>query len=1359
MKRLNNSFSYRFFLIYVMILTYTTTFANTFLVEVQNAVYPTASEEQKCITIDKNGLIWIGSDDGLKSYDGYRFQHFRNNADSPNLLPNNTVLSLTEGPEDQLWIGTKNGLAKMDKKTMRITHIDLAPKQTNKTVYPLFTAQNGDIWMGYGNILFKYSQKDKKFYTFNKSNATIQTYDGKRHPMPHLDIQSITEDSKGRIYIGTWAGGIYQISSKTNVLYKYNSWDDNIHVHALKFDRKGHLWVGTWGAGIYCLTHPENLQKPEIISFSNNRQEFIINYRLIEDPVSQTIWACTRDGISIIDENNLAAGVTHYKEIGVYKKYNVQSTMDLATDGKGNIWALTLNKGLLHLYTQPSIFSLYTITTQGLTINSINSISTADGKHFWMSLAPAGIAYYDLTSQKIHYNYQIESLKDIPNNPIETHVNAILQPNKHEVWLASQGYGIIIVKDGKGKLWDSNNCAFIKSNVVNALKLSTKGIIFVGENRYLNYILPSQKVVNLPIDGNIVAIHEDQLHQIWLATEDKGIILLKGNFENVHSLHYKYYNAKNKKLPVDDIINCIEDSKHRIWAISKSGGLFKYNQEKDIFTCISKQLPGGTDRILSIMQDCQGHIWLTTDNTLICLNIDSKDKIQYSVFTHEDGLGDILFQPRSCFQFNNMLYWGSGKNLILVDDNQTKSLTFHQSPYTLMVTDLLINDKSFYTLDSILQGKISQVSPAYMKSITIPACIHKFAIELALLSYKNVDQSTYAYHLEGYDKEWHYINANIRQVTFENLPSGTYYLQLKAADSHGHWSCLPYKIRIQILPPWYASWWAKLIYAFFLALALYMTVLWYRARIRTQNRIQMAEMFTNITHELLTPLAVISAAADAIKLGYPASSSQTDIIHGNISRLTRMLRQILEVRKAQSGKLKLKVSHEDIGLFCQNTCFDLQPMFTQKGIVFEKEITCINTMAWFDTDKLEKILYNLLNNAVKYNIPHGKVKIFVGIVDDHVCIRIADTGIGMSPQKLKHLYHRFLDGDYRQMKTLGTGLGLSLVHDLVVLHHGKIDCRSEEGKGTTFTIHLPITKNHYADEEIADTLQKNKHEEALSAIAGNLMELKQETDSLMPPTEPTQQSEYTILLVEDNHELLCLMRNLLSTRYQIKTASNGENAQKIIEKYPLDVVVTDVMMPVMDGIALTQWIKESKDYCQLPVIMLTAKTQDNDRNDGYRVGADDYITKPFNLSDLQLRIDNIISNRERIRLKFQQQTDFKVEEQHYSSPDEVFLQTVIDKILVNIKDCDYGREELAADLCISSSTLYNKLRALTGQNITGFISSIRMKEACKILKQQPSIRINELYYLVGFNTPRYFSQCFKKEFGMTVREYMEKNLN
>ena len=1329
--------------------------------EVRNAVYPATSEEQKCMLIDKQGLIWIGSDNGIKTYDGYLFKTYCNHSKSPRVLPSNNIRCMAEDHDDGIWIGTEGGLARMDKTTQRFTIYQLPVKTAGKSVFPLFTASNGDVWMGYDNLLVRYTRKNKKFKFYHQGNTQVIDANGKKHSLDFSDIQSFAEDRQGTIYLGTWQHGIYRIGRQGRTLYQLRlPKGKNIAAHTMLIDRKGRLWIGTWGEGVCCLNTPSNTTNPGYTDYSKHSPEFSINYHLIEDPTSKTIWTCTRDGIGFIQENHLNEGFTYLKNIGIRKEYPVQSTMDLATDGKGSLWALTLNQGLLHLSTQPSIFQMHDIDTDRLTINGINSISTNDGTHLWMALAPAGIALYNKDTKKALYNQEIPGLQGIPYNIINTHANSIMQKGANETWIAIHGYGIIHIKNGKAILWNNKNCKFVKSNYVKSLLTSKRGITFVGENGWLNYILPSGEIINKKLDASVSNIQEDHLGRIWVSTEDKGIICIHGDFYHPSKLKLTNYNLANQRLDIPDVTNCIEDAHHHILAISKSGGLYRYNLEKDKFDCISNLFPGKLDRAFSIVKDPAGHIWITTDDALTMLYISKKGNLLYNNYTSEDGLGSMFFQANSCFQFGNQIYLGSGKELVCVNATLAQAPQSSKSPYNIIVTDLLLNDKRLATIDSTQRKRICEQSPSYMRRIVLPPSIYKFGVEFAMLSYSNPKQCKYAYLLEGYNDKWQTVSASYRQATFENLPSGTYHLHLKAADSRGRWSKLPYSIEIKILPPWYASWWAYIIYIGIAILAIHISIRWYRARIRTKNRLQMANVFTNITHELLTPLSIISAAADSIQQGIPSAAQETGIIHSNIDRLSRMLRQILEVRKSQAGKLKLQVSKGNLRDFCQQTINDIMPMFVQKNIQLDSYIDIQESEIeeWFDEDKLEKILYNLLSNAAKYTPMGGKAKLSVRTQDDQACISVSDTGIGMSANKLRHLYQRFLDGDYRQMQTVGTGLGLSLVKDLVKLHHGTIKCKSKKGKGTTFTLHIPINKNCYEPSEITQTKKMTRHEEAVQAIAGThsiLPRWDEEKSKKIQNDQVESDEEYTILLVEDNMELLALMSRLLGTRYHIKTASNGEKAQRIIQKAPLDIVVTDVMMPVLDGIELTYWIKNSKEYAQLPVIMLTAKTKGDDRNEGYRVGADDYITKPFNIADLQVRIDNIIANRKRIKERFQMQTEYKVEEQHYSNPDEIFLKNAIRMVLSHITESDYGREDLAADLCVSGSTLYNKLRAITGTNISSFINSIRMKEACKILKQTPDIRIAVLAVKVGFATPRYFSQCFKKEFGMTVREYAD----
>lgn len=1322
-------------------------------IRVLNAIYPSASIEQKCMLIDKQGLVWLGTNSGVKSYDGYRFNTYRSDAQSPNILPNNQVLSMAEDNNNCLWIGTRNGLVCMDKKLGNFTTYHLKGNN-QREIYTLFTSKDGNVWIGTDEGVTIVNSTTHSFHQLSGKNVKVVEPNGRRHPLGSINVKAFVEDKDGSIYIGTWNDGYYLFDRKRHLMYKFaltngNSGSQN-GAFNLMLDPKGRLWISTWGNGIKVATNPRNQKNPGVVDLYDGRKETSINYKLLYDPVTNSVWTCSRYGVGIADCNDISRGFTYYNIIGNFEKYNIENTTDICTDKCGNIWVQCINNGLYHINTKASLFSLIPIIPNNSLSDRLKTVYSADGNNFWLSLAPCGLATYSRQTGHVAMNTAIPALANMPYDVLNTHFSSIVNRNNGELWMASNGHGIIVVKNGRAELHNSGNSQYVKDNFVKALMCTRKGVMFVGERHHLSYLLPSGQSHTICGDVDVVGISEDHKGNVWVATENKGIIRISGNLANPQKLKYTYFCPQNRNYSVNDAIYCKEDSRHRLWAISNSGGLFLLENEK--FNNFNDELHWDVERVFSIIEDNLGRLWLTTDNALVCLTYNGKGKAQYATYTNENGLGKVAFMSSSCLKQGDDVYFGSGRNLIAFNTRQVNGK--EMSPVkSIIVTDIIIDDKRYSELDSVMRRKLGKYTPQYMHKITIPASVNKFSVEFALLSYVNTLECKYAYKLEGYDEDWHYVDADLRQATFENIPSGSYKLRIKAADSFGRWIEMPYEISVRVQPAWYASWGACILYVLMLIGLVYLSILWYRERLRTKNRLQMQVIFTNITHELLTPLTVISASADSIGHDHPDMKTHVSLIHNNINRLTRMLRQILEVRKAQAGKLKLQIGEGYLGDFSKETCMSLVPIFSQKELTFNHDISCMGKKAWFDSDKVEKILYNLLSNAVKYSKPGGEVLVGVAISDDVAEIKVSDTGIGMSKDKLKHLYNRFLDGDYRQMSVMGTGIGLSLVNDLVKLHHGKIVCHSVEGEGTTFTITFPVNKDSYSEDEIL----KNPVMPVISARFSEPMD-ESALETATEKEENKSEKDYTVLVVEDNTELLTLMKNILSGHFNVKTAVNGEKAQRIIEKTALDVVVTDVMMPVMNGIELTKWIKSNDDYSQLPVIMLTAKTSDEDRNEGYKVGADEYITKPFNLSELLVRINNIIGNRERVRKKFETQTEYKVDEQHYSNPDKVFLESVISKIKEHITDSDYGREELAADLFISSSSLYNKLRAITGQNITSFITSIRLKEACRILRSEPTIRISELSYRVGFSTPRYFSQCFKKEFGMLVREYVEKNI-
>lgn len=525
-----------------------------------------------------------------------------------------------------------------------------------------------------------------------------------------------------------------------------------------------------------------------------------------------------------------------------------------------------------------------------------------------------------------------------------------------------------------------------------------------------------------------------------------------------------------------------------------------------------------------------------------------------------------------------------------------------------------------------------------------------------------------------------------------------------------------------------------------------------------RRRLQMSAIFTNITHELLTPLSVISASIDKLRDTEPEYTHEYDLMQFNIQRMVRLLQQILETSKSESGQLRLLVSQGDVMRYVRETAECLEPLILKKDMEFTINCQPESMMGWIDTDKLDKIIYNLLSNAAKYGREGGHVSIDAVTNDTYneIIIKVSDDGEGIPQKQMKYLFKRFHDGDYRHHQTIGTGLGLSLTRDLVYLNRGTIDCKSEVGKGTVFTVKLPIYKDAFAPDQIDE---KNKIDFNIpkNAIV--------DFNTIIPdvnyePEDTTEEDGYKLLVVEDNLELLMLMQQLLKTTYRVYIARNGKEAMKVIKEKELDLIISDVMMPEMDGLELTRTIKGDPNFSHLPIILLTAKTQEQDVKEALQYGADEYLRKPFRLGDLKLRIDNIIENRKRMQTELSQMTEEEVVKTiaKTPSPDEIFVNQALELVHAHIDDESYDRDALAADMGASASTLYNKLRSITGMHVSAFIRDIRMKEAKRLAMANPNLRVSDLAYSVGFHDPRYFATCFKKQFGTQPKEFLESLL-
>ena len=530
---------------------------------------------------------------------------------------------------------------------------------------------------------------------------------------------------------------------------------------------------------------------------------------------------------------------------------------------------------------------------------------------------------------------------------------------------------------------------------------------------------------------------------------------------------------------------------------------------------------------------------------------------------------------------------------------------------------------------------------------------------------------------------------------------------------------------------------------------------WLYARsTRIRNQLQMNFIFNNITHELLTPLTIISASVEKLREEHPDSRHDLELMDLNIQRSVRLLQQILETSKIQAGGLKILVSQGDVMEYIKETARSLEPLMVRKHLTFTINCKPESMMGWLDTDKMDKIIFNLLSNSAKYTPEGGSVTLNVAtnLRFDHIKIQVIDTGVGIPKDKMKHLFTRFYDGDYRSNLTFGTGLGLALTRDLIYKMGGHITCESEEGQGTTFTLEIPINKEAFDPTQIDE-----QHQLQIPNLENSIADLPQ-AESMTEEAMPTADTNASrVLIVEDNIELLRLMKRLLQPRYHVLTASDGREALQLLQTNKLDIVVSDVMMPEMDGYELTDHIKHNEIYSHLPIILVTAKTTEDDQHKALLTGADGFITKPFKIRDLQLRIDNLIANRQRILTE----TPALPEEpaDTMNADDRAFLDRAAQCVYKNLSDTDYDREAFARDMGTSVSTLYNKLRELTGKSMANFVRDIRIQEACKIAKNERNTRVSDIAYRVGFRDAKYFATAFKRITGKQPKEYFAELRN
>ena len=800
---------------------------------------------------------------------------------------------------------------------------------------------------------------------------------------------------------------------------------------------------------------------------------------------------------------------------------------------------------------------------------------------------------------------------------------------------------------------------------------------------------------------------------------------------------------------------CIDDN-GLMWMGSQDGDVFTYDPRTKKVENLSNMFDMLKEGIFNIITDQLGHIWISTNKRVIEYDPKNGGIMDYSTM---DDVMVNSFMPNSYLKTRSgKILYGGNKGISVFTPYE--HLSDNPRRIRTMVADVKIDGVS-----SLLE-KDNQRFNLRSQTISFDAGDKNIEIDFSSLNYAFPDKIKYAYKMEGVDDDWVYVRGDRQFAFYNQLPKGKRTFYLKTTDTNGLWSNYIAEIQVSKEPAFYETWWAYMFYVVLVILSLYLFYRRMKRRLQLRHELKIAQIdrekseelvqtklryFTNISHDLLTPLTIITCLIDDAEMTNGSRISQLSMIRSNVNKLRRLLQQILDFRKVESGNMKLSVSKSDIVSFIDDVCkVNFAPLIRKKSQTFTFSTEDKHLIAYFDRDKIDKIVSNLLSNACKYTSEGGEIKLIMKSYQNaehtHLRIQVVDTGEGIAPDDLENIFERFYTAN-KGDESESNGIGLSLTKDLVELHHGTIEVESELTKGSTFTVDFPIDKDSYQENELitGETSVNDKK-------AAMIFEHEDLDESGV--VEDAQTNDNHLLLVEDNEELLYLMEKILSRQYHVLVAKNGLEALDIIKDNEIDIIISDVMMPEMDGLELCRNIKSNLETSHIPVILLTAKNTAEDRIECYNAGADGYISKPFELKILEARINNFIIHKKSKQEEFRTNVEVDIDSLETSSIDKDFLDKVVSVIKSNMAEGDFDVVQLADALAVSKSSLYRKMKIATGLSPIEFIRNIRLKHGSQLLKNK-SMSIAEVAYECGFSNPKYFATCFKEDFGVTPKEYQK----
>lgn len=1308
---------------------------------------------------DSKGYMWFATVNGLCRFNGYTLKTYKSSNQSPRLLQSNIINTIIEDIDHRIWIGTEQGLNILDTSTEKIETIsnDSIP---NSYIHSFLLTRDSTLWVGTQSGLLRYNRETHNFTSYRNRPNDMESICGN-------SIRAMLEDKSGDIWVATYGNGICRLQVKTGKFIHYPSVTPLDRINYLLQDADLNLWICTWGDGVVKMGNREDHVHPVYSEFHTNTDyECVI--RSLQQLPGGDLLAGTSQGMYLLDPSGSLIPKNKH-ENPLYAQVLNDEINHLYTDKDKNIWIATENSGVYIAYREKEPFTNFPLNSikdsrQALKVNALYEWTEDE---LLLGTDKVSFAFYNKKTR------QITNYRDIPQydrlfKRWPGNIQFIFKhPYKNELWLGSQFGGLITCQLENNRII-SNTYHFHQlgntpiGTTVNTVVMDKDSTIWIGSDEGLNIISAKNDTLSYSTYNRIQAICQDHTGAIWLGTYFDGVYRLRTGFD-IRKLSFEIYNNTNKLINGNEIICIYEDSHKNLWVGTKGFGLQKYNREKNWFEPAPnlKDIPGD---IISNITEVNGELILGTNKGLVLYNISTFQSI---LLDDTDGMLDNTCVMNAMLRTKNgEIYYGTPTGFYTFRPHQ---IEYDSTAVKTVINDFKIFHKSFDDLPARKQEELAgKYHPLYSKQITLTSSDNNIGIEFAALSYIHPEKNRYAYKLEGFDNTWVYTDASQRTAYYTNLPAGDYRFHVRSINDSGIESTCDEVFHIKVLPPIYQTGYA---YVFYLILITGMIYLFYRfqlyrfrlneaVKIEQIERVKSEELnqskfgfFTNISHEFLTPLSIISCSFEEIKRAFTIESQTLKAVESNVFRLNKLIEEILDFQKAENNKLTLKIAYGDIAAFISDICRDNFALLVRdKNISLNVQCDLEHIAAWFDADKLDKMLYNLLSNAIKFSHTDGRGKIEIVLSAEepinefqhkNLTIRVRNYGKGITEDKLPYIFMRFYESNYKQSGHKGNGIGLALTKSLVELHKGTITVSSDPEEWTEFTIQIPINKEAYQEDQIE--IQKTE------TILTFPLETSAETSIINNSTE----NKNTLLLIEDDIELRASLQHLLTSKHKVTLASNGVEGLEIAHKMNPDLIISDVMMPKMDGFELCKRIKEDINTSHIPVILLTAKINREDQVAGLKCGADAYITKPFNYTILEVQVENMLSNRKRMVQKFRSSPLTQNINLSVSSFEEKLLENAIQTVKKNMGNSNFDVQLLTEQMQVSNSMLYRKLKTLTNLSPNEFIRNIRLKTAASLLLEKKG-NISDIAYQVGFNDPRYFSICFKKEFNLSPKEYMEQ---